>query len=169
MADTTTKITIGLESLKGSATLPTASADLFTGTGYTDFGYVFKGTCKLTQEDGEETEYYAEELDDPVEVISRPGKTNLEWSILNPSLEVIKRIFGGTIATNVYAYPDAVATIEESIILTPRQGFIFHFPRVKINAKINGDFASGSQLLIECKATVLKHDTLQKVYIKEKP
>lgn len=165
MAD---NFTIGLESLKGSATLPTSDSALFTGTGYTEFGHVYKDTCKLTQEDGADTEYYDETEADPIKVVSAPGKTLLAFSIMDPSVEVLKRFFGGAVTSGVYAYPDAVGTIEESILLTPKEGLLMHFPRVKLKAKIDGNYSPGGLLKVDVTGTVLKPAGLNKVYFKPK-
>lgn len=52
-------------------------------------GYTYQDTCTMTQEDPETTDHYAEEVDDPVISISRGGKTNFNFSIMNPSVTVL--------------------------------------------------------------------------------
>lgn len=85
----------------------------FTETGYTPYGLTYQDTAKMAQEDGEETEFYAEEEDDPIETIEKAGKTTFTFSVMNPDLTTLKRLFGGEIATDVWAYPDAVAAVDE--------------------------------------------------------
>ena len=58
-------------------------------------GYTYQDTCTMTQEDPETTDHYAEEVDDPVISISRGGKTNFNFSIMNPSVTVLADLLGG--------------------------------------------------------------------------
>lgn len=159
-------VTLGLSAILGKQGEP-ATPD-FTETGYTSFGLTYEDTAKMSQEDGESTEFYAEEEDDPIEEITKAGKIGFNWSIMNPTLDVLKRVFGGEIASNVYAYPDASASIEESIIIKPRKGLCFLIPRAKLKAKLNGDFSKKGLMLLEMTATVMKPNTegLKKIYAK---
>ena len=65
-------VTLGLAAILGKSGEP-AKAD-FTQTGYTKFGLTYEDTAKMAQEDGESTEFYAEEEDDAIEEISKAGK-----------------------------------------------------------------------------------------------
>jgi hypothetical protein len=78
---------------------------------------------------------------------------------MNPDLPVLKRLFGGEIASDVWSYPDAVNTVEESIIILPKKGLKFQVPRMKLVAKINGEFSKKGLLLIEVTGTVMKPTT----------
>jgi len=86
---------------------------------------------------------------------------------MNPDLTTLKRLFGGEIATNIWAYPDVAATVEESLIILPRKGLKFQVPRAKIKAKFNGEFSKKGLLLLEVTATVQKPHTdgLKKLYV----
>lgn len=158
-------VTLGLSKILGKEGEPT-KAD-FTETGYTPYGLTYQDTAKMSQEDGEETEFYAEEEDDPIETIVKAGKTTFTFSVMNPDLNTLKRLFGGEIATNIWAYPDVAATIEESLIILPRKGLKFQVPRAKIKAKFNGEFSKKGLLLLEVTATVMKPNTssLKKLYV----
>lgn len=160
-------ITLGLSKILGKVGEPANATAAFTETGYTAFGLTYQDTAKMSQEDGEETEFYAEEIDDPVEVMSKEGKTTFAFSIMNPDLTVLKRLFGGDVASNVWAYPDASAQVEESLIILPRKGLKFSVPRAKIKAKFNGEFSKKGLLLVEVTATVMKPETtgLKKLYV----
>lgn len=162
-------ITLGLSAILGSSTELASAEGAFVENGYTNFGKTYEGTAKLTQEDGEETEFYSEENDDPEEVITKEGKTTLEFAIMDPSLEVIARLFGSEVATDVWAYPDAVADKEESIIVKPRKGLSFHIARGRIKAKFNAAFSKKEIVLIEVKVTALKptNSGVAKMYIKK--
>lgn len=161
------KVTLGLSKILGKNSEP-SSAD-FSETGYTAFGLTYQDTANMSEEDGEETEFYAEEEDDPIEVITKAGKITFNFSIMDPSLEVLKRLFGGEVASDVWAYPDAKADVEESLIILPKKGLKFQVPRAKIKAKFNGEFSKKGLLLLEVTATVMKPQTsgLKKIYVKK--
>jgi len=160
-----TLVTLGLSKILGKVGEP-ESGD-FSETGYTVFGLTYEDTCTMSQDDPETTEFYAEEEDDPVEITEKQGKITFAFSIMNPELETLQRLFGGTIASNIYAYPDTVSTVEESVIILPRKGLKFQVPRMKLTSKINGEFSKKGLLLIEVTGTVLKPTTsgLKKMYV----
>ena len=54
-------------------------------------GYTYQDTCKMTQEEPETTEHYAEEVDDPVVSTSRGGKTLFDYSIIQSFLPTDRR------------------------------------------------------------------------------
>lgn len=157
-------VTLGLSKILGKTGEPTA-AD-FVETGYTVFGLTYEDTAKMSQADAESTDFYAEEEDDPVETIEKGGKITFTFSIMNPDTAVLKRLFGGEVAENVWAYPDAAASVEESIIIVPRKGLKFQIPRMKLSAKLNGEFSKKGLLLVEVTGTVMKPTTagLKKIY-----
>lgn len=161
------KVTLGLSKILGKKTEPTTGD--FSETDYTAFGLTYQDTANMSEEDGEETEFYAEEEDDPIEVITKAGKIAFNFSIMDPTLEVLKRLFGGEIAANVWAYPDAKAEVEESLMVIPKKGLKFQVPRAKIKAKFNGEFSKKGLLLLEVTATVMKPNTtgLKKLYVKK--
>ena len=123
-------------------------------------GQTLQGTCNVTQEDPETNDFYAEELDDPVVSISKRGKTSLAFSVMNPDLEVLQKLFGGTITgtgpTEKWNAPAQLPVIEKSVRITPQMGLIWEFPRMKINAKINGQFSRENIFVIEVSGTALQ-------------
>lgn len=160
-----TLVTLGLSEILGKNSEP--SAGDFVETGYTAFGLTYEDTCNMSQDDPETTEFYAEEEDDPVEISEKQGKITFAFSIMNPDLTTLTRLFGGTVATNIYAYPDTVATVEESVIIKPKKGLKFQVPRMKLVSKINAEFSKKGLLLIDVVGTVLKPNTtgLKKMYV----
>lgn len=162
-----TLVTLGLSQILGKKGEP--SAGDFAETGYNVFGLTYEDTCKMSQDDPETTEFYAEEEDDPVEITEKQGKITFAFSIMNPDITTLTRLFGGTVASDVYAYPDTVNTVEESVIIKPRKGLMFQVPRMKLVSKINGEFSKKGLLLIEVAGTVLKPQTtgLKKMYVKK--
>lgn len=158
-------VTLGLSAILGKSGEPTAGN--FSETGYTRYGLTYQDTAKMAQEEGESTEFYSEEEDDPIDEITKAGKITFSFSIMNPTLEVLKRLFGGEIASDIWAYPDAEASIEESLIILPKKGLKFQAPRTKLKAKFNGEFSKKGLLLLEVTATVMKPNTsgLKKLYV----
>lgn len=128
------------------------------GTELKVLGYTYQNSAKMTQDDPETTDHYAEEVDDPVISIDRGGKTNFAFSIMNPSVTVLAELLGGKAddAQNTWDAPDTIPTIEKSVRITPTQGLKFDIPRMKMVAKINGDFSKQGILLIEVSGTVMK-------------
>lgn len=122
-------------------------------------GYTYQDTCTMTQEDPETTDHYAEEVDDPVISISRGGKTNFNFSIMNPSVTVLADLLGGkgtTDAEEKWEAPDKIPVVEKSVRITPEQGLKFEIPRMKLVSKINATFSKSGILLIEVAGTVMQ-------------
>jgi hypothetical protein len=148
--------TIGLSSIEVGA----IEDDGGMGTILSALGLTFQDTCKLQQDDPETTDFYAEEVDNPVFSMSRAGKTTFTFSIMNPELATLQSMLGGTISgsgdTAKWLAPDTLPIIEQSVKITPQQGLVFEIPRMKIVAKINGEFSKKGLLLIEVTGTVLQ-------------
>ena len=115
-----------------------------------------------TQEDPETTDHSAEEVDDPVISISRGGKTNFNFSIMNPSVTVLADLLGGVgtpgtgSTPDKWEAPDKIPVVEKSVRITPEQGLKFEIPRMKLVSKINATFSKSGILLIEVAGTVLQ-------------
>jgi hypothetical protein len=162
-------VTLGLSAILGSDNELTDASKAFDETGYTKYGLTYKDTAQMNQEDGTETEFYAEEEDDAIETTTQPGKTTLSFSIMNPTLDALKRLLGGEVANEIWAYPDTVATVENSVIIKPNKGLMFHIARGKVKAKFNGSFAKSGLMLLEVTVTALKPNTdgVKKMYVKK--
>jgi hypothetical protein len=136
------------------------AADGGMGTTLAVWGQTLQGTCNVTQEDPETNEFYAEELDDPVVSISKRGKTTIAFSVMNPNVETLKKFFGGTVTGEdeeaKWHAPKSLPVIEKSVRITPQMGLIWEFPRMKINAKINGSFSRENIFVIEVSGTALQ-------------
>jgi hypothetical protein len=131
------------------------------GTILAQLGYTNQDSCTLTQEDPETTDFYAEEQDDPVVSFSKAGKTTFSFSIMNPDVNVLAALLGGTIVEAegkepVWNAPATMPDIEKSVKITPKQGLVFEIPRMKIAAKINGQFSKSNVFVIDVAGTVLQ-------------
>ena len=159
-------VTLGLSKILGKKGEPTKGD--FNEEGYTAYGLTYEDTAEMMQADPEEQEFYAEEEDDPVDSIEKAGKITFKFSIMNPSVELLERLYGGEVVEDIFGYPDLVATIEESVIIVPRKGLKFQVPRMKLTARINGKFSKKGLLLIDVVGTIRKPKTsgLKKMYVK---
>lgn len=150
--------TIGLSKIE----VGDIGADGAMGTTLATLGYTYQDTCKMTQEDPETTDHYAEEVDDPVVSISRGGKTNFAFSIMNPSVMVMADLLGGKATEgsgatkDKWEAPDKIPTVEKSVRITPEQGLKFEIPRMKLVSKINAEFSKKGILLIEVAGQVMQ-------------
>lgn len=133
------------------------------GTTLAQLGYTYKDSCTLTQEDPETNDFYAEEVDDPVVSISKAGKSTINFQLMNPSPEVLVTLMGGTASASVQAgdndiweAPDTLPEIEQSVRITPSQGYQLDIPRAKVVAKIIGDFKKTALMLIDVTLTVMQ-------------
>lgn len=67
-------------------------------THWVDLGDVYEGTAKLTDDDPEVTTHKSETSAKKI-TLSDPGDCKLELSLMDPTLEELQRLFGGTIST----------------------------------------------------------------------
>jgi len=146
-------ITLGLSKIEVGA----IAVDGGMGTTLASLGYTYQDTCKMTQEDPQTTDHYAEEVDDPVVSISRAGKTLFNFSIMNPTVTVLADMLGGAAdeTAETWAAPAKFPAVEKSVKITPEQGLKFDIPRMRLAAKINAEFSKKGILLIEVSGTVM--------------
>jgi hypothetical protein len=111
--------TLGLASIEMGA----VGSDGGMGTSLAQLGYTNKDSCSFTQEDPETEEFYAEEVDDPVVSISRAGKKTFNFSVMNPDVEVLTALLGGTSSGTGDA---AVWSAPDTIILRISQNQCLH-------------------------------------------
>ena len=121
-------------------------------------GYTNQDSCSITMDDPEVTEFYAEEVDMPVITKSKKGKVNVALSIMNPSVETLAMFLGGTADTSAETWTNGTTyeNIELSMRIIPDQGFIFDMPRVKIDAKINGELNNSSLMTLDITGVLLQ-------------
>lgn len=132
----------------------------------TSLGLTYQDSCKMTMDDAETSDFYAEEEDDPVVSISRAGKTTIEFDLMNPSPDDLVTLMGGTASksessltdNDTWTAPAKAPSIYKSLELDPEQGLNIQVSRAKIDAKINGEFSKKGMTLVHVKATVSKPD-----------
>ncbi len=145
------KITLGLSKIEGGA----IAVDGGMGTTLAAYGYTLRDTCKLTQEDPQVTEHFAEEVDEAIARLAKKGKTTVTFSIADPDATTMAALMGGTATAGVWSAPAVQPTIEQSLKITPLSGMVIAIPRASITAKLNGDFSSKGITVIEVTATVM--------------
>ena len=151
--DNTRKVyTIGLKKIESGD----IAQDGGMGSTLTEHGYTYQDSATLSAEDPTQTEFYAEEVDDPVVVLTRAGKITIKWSVMNPSTNDLVYFMGGTIGSDgEYNAPNTQARIEKSLKISASQGYTLSFPRVDIVGKPNYTLSKSGIFLIDVTATVL--------------
>jgi len=149
------RITIGLKSLK------IGDIDALGGMGTTlaVLGKTYESTAILTQEEGEETEFFVEEVDDPVETLARKGAISLEWAILDMTPETLVKVLGGTVEgtgeSAVWKGPTEIPEIEQSIEIISKKNIKYEIPRARIKARLDVNFSKSEVGLVRVTARVL--------------
>jgi hypothetical protein len=152
-------ITLGLSKIE----VGTIANDGDIASTFEQLGYTYQDSCTMTQDDPEVNEFYAEEEDDPVAAISKGGKINFAFSLMNPSPEALVSLMGGTASKSVqtlddndtWEAPNSITQVEKSVRITPVQGYRIDVPRMKLNAKINAEFKKSGIFLVDVSGTVL--------------
>ena len=152
-------ITLGLSKIE----VGTIANDGDIASTFEQLGYTYQDSCTMTQDDPETNEFYAEEEDDPVAAISKGGKINFAFQLMNPSPEALVALMGGTASKSVntlddndtWEAPNSIAQVEKSVRITPIQGYRLDVPRMKLTAKINAEFKKSGLFLIDVAGTVL--------------
>jgi len=129
-------------------------------------GYTYQDTCQMVTNDPTVTDFFAEEVDDPVVSIERAGTIQFNWSIMDPSPDILVKYIGGTASSSAgqaendqWEPPTAAQVIEKRVVLIPQQGLKFDVARMRIRAKLNGNFSKSALLLLEVQGTVLIPET----------
>jgi hypothetical protein len=152
-------ITLGLSKIE----VGTIANDGDIASTFEQLGYTYQDSCTMTQDDPEVNEFYAEEEDDPVAAISKGGKINFAFSLMNPSPEALVALMGGTASksaqtlddNDTWEAPNSITQVEKSVRITPVQGYRIDVPRMKLNAKINAEFKKSGIFLVDVSGTVL--------------
>lgn len=148
-------ITIGLKSLK----LGDVGAQGGMGEQLTVLGQTYENTAILTQEEGDETEFFVEEVDDPIETISKKGSTTLEFAIVDMTPTTLVRVMGGTQSGTgdqaVWSAPSDTPEIEQSIEIISKKNVKYEIARARIKARLDVNFSKQEIGLVRITAKVL--------------
>lgn len=148
--------TVGLKSIKVGA----IAADGDMGTTLAPLALTFEGSASFIQGDPEVTVFRAEEVDDPIEVLSTKGETKLEFAIADYTPSVMASVLGGEVTGTgseaVWNAPNDIPTIEKSVEIITRKNIRIRIPRAKIDAKIEMNLGKKEMGLIRIVATIMK-------------
>ena len=147
--------TLGLSSIQVA---PVASDGGPGTTGFTAFGLTYQDSCKLTEEDGETTEFFAEEVEDAIITKTKKGKTTLTFSVMDPDATAMQKLFGGELQAGPpkqWGAPSSIPTIEKTVKIAPAQGMQITIVRGQVKAKINAEFSRKGLFLVDVTVTVL--------------
>ncbi len=151
--------TLGLSQIKTGD----IAADGGMGQSLAVDGYTYQDTAQMVTNDPTVTDFFAEEVDDPVVSIERAGTVQFNWSLMDPTPDILVKYCGGTASksdqqltdNDTWTPPTSAPVIEKSVEITPQQGLKFQVPRMRIRAKLNGNFSKSALLLLEVQGTVL--------------
>lgn len=151
--------TLGLSKIEMGA----IAQDGGMGATLAQLGYTNQNSAQLTMEIPTATEFFAEEVDDPVLVSKKAGAITFAFDIMNPAPETLEQLMGGTAGKSddsltdkdQWEAPDSVSDVELSLKITPKQGYCFAVPRASISANLTGNFAASSLMLLHVEAKVM--------------
>lgn len=165
-------ISVGLEYIK----FGDIAVDGGMGTTLAALGLTAENTCSMTSEDPQVTEFFSEENDSPEAEISRPGKTVLNFSIMDANADNLAQVFGGTVddtgTSDKWKAPATSPTIEQSIELKTKTGAVIQIPRASVRGKFNSNFSRQGVFLVDVVATILqpaKADEPNLIFIEPEP
>lgn len=151
---------LGLVSIKIGA----IANDGGLGTSLTAVGDTVEDSCVFASEDATQAEIKTEESDDPIEIISTPGKKTLTWETYNVDGAMMAKLFGGTYTAAVgggsptpatWEAPATFPDVEQSIEVTDKKGNKLEFVRAKLSPKLQADFKKTALGKITIVATIL--------------
>lgn len=155
-------VTLGLASLKVADSVATGGASdtgFMPASGMAQQGNVYRDSFSLSTEDPTLNEFYAEELDNPVEVVGTLGKTTITFDILNPSVEDMEAWGFGTKdltgAKQSIAAPKTWAACNKAIEVTPTKGYKIEVPNASVVSSVTGGGKKSEPMLLHVVATVM--------------
>ncbi len=150
------QINIGLTKVE----LGNIAVDGGMGTTLAALGNTLEGTMNLNTDDPQVTEFFVEEFDDPLHEEHREGKKTIAFTVADPDLQTLVKVFGGAVTgtgvSEVYTPPLTPATVEQSVKITPKRGIGFNIVRAKITAKFTSQIGRGALLGLEISGAILR-------------
>lgn len=150
------KRSFGLKSIKIGA----VGADGGMGADLAALGVTSEGTAVFSKDEDEVKEFFSEENDDPIEIITKKGKTTLQFGIVDVTPSTLVKVLGGTVdvsvpATPVWKAPATAPSIEKSIEVITKKDVKIEIPRALITASIDWNLGKEALATVKIKATVL--------------
>ncbi|GAB3701439.1 hypothetical protein GCM10027592_29550 [Spirosoma flavus] len=145
--------TLGITSIKMGA----IAVDGGVGTSLTVIGSTREDTAEMVQEDPTKTELFTEESDTPFYTAVKQGKISFNFSLAEPDVDQLARVFGGTTSgtPKVWDMPTAVVQLEQTLEINPKVGMKFLIPRGLVTAKMGGKFSKNDAFAVAITVDVL--------------
>lgn len=119
-------------------------------------GPTYKGSVSFVEDAASAFNVMVEEQDDPIFQFFTKGGKKLAFSLPDWTPEVLQIVKGGEVVDNVWQEPDNVPIIEESYALLTQTDVLMEFPRMGINAVLNGKLQKDAAGLVDVFGTPLK-------------
>lgn len=149
------KRTIGLKSIK----IGDIAVDGGMGTVLAALGITYEGTATLIQDDPEVTEFFAEELDDPIEILEKKGSVKIEFAITDFEPATLAKVLGGLVSgvapNDKWEAPTDMPSIEKSIEIITKKDVKFEIVRARIVAKLDVNLSKKEMGLVRISATIM--------------
>lgn len=118
----------------------TIEADGGVSASFAVLGRTFRESASITQEENETHDFEVEEQDEPIaSIITKKGTTTIKWELVDWDVDVLQKVWGGSVVSGAWHEPDSLPEVELSVRLTPRIGKPFTYPRCKITATLAYD------------------------------
>lgn len=147
--------TMGLKKIFFAASNPTDNTQMPL-SGWQDIGDVYKDTCTFVGSDPTITEHISETSARKI-VQRTKGTSTLTLSLMDPDLEMLAELFGGTIEGEAgkrrWTEPSVSNDKEYAIKVYPQDGLCLNIPAAVITAKRNTTYSSQGITLIELQIT----------------
>ena len=105
---------------------------------------IYRDSFDMTEEDGTETEHYAEMNNTPFLSFQEPGKETLSFELTDTSVDNLARFLGGAVVTvtgrKIWSKPANQGVNEKHIVITTVDGTRITIPRAKVVAQKNFTF-----------------------------
>ena len=109
-------------------------------TSFAALGDTREGTLAFNAADDQTQDIRVEEKDDPImQTVTQKGTLDISWSMVDWDDAILIALFGGAVVNGQWQAPDQSPDLEKSLMIVPRSGKSFVYPRVKVTAKVNYD------------------------------
>lgn len=146
--------TMGLEKIFIAPASTTAATMPANGNTWLDLGDVYKDTCQLVDDDVEETLHESETSNKKI-TLTGEYATNVNLTLMDPSLEQLARYFGGTLTgtagSRKWLRPRKPEYKEWAVWLKPEEGLMLGCSNVRIIPKFEITYSSKGICLVPLK------------------
>ncbi|MDQ6482221.1 hypothetical protein [Dyadobacter sp. LHD-138] len=117
-------------------------------------------TAVISEEDPTRDELHALEYDAAADVDITEGAITVSWTLLNADLAALAVLWGGAVegvgAAQTWERSGVANSLERSIKVTPKKGYVITVVRASIVAKINYDLTKPGKMAVDIVATIMQ-------------